>query len=121
MCDSVGAAGIHHVAIVVDDAETAFAFYRDVLGLTPIRRPDNAPIPGSWFDAGGEQIHIMQPDNPTMNPPHFAIRVSDLPSAVAAIRAHGVTVYEIEHLPGAGYQAVLTDPSGNVIELNQPE
>jgi catechol 2,3-dioxygenase-like lactoylglutathione lyase family enzyme len=121
MGDSVGSEGIHHVAIVVDDAEKAFAFYCDVLGLTPIRRPDNAPIAGSWFDAGGEQLHIMQPENPAMNPPHFAIRVKDLASAVAAIRSHGVTVYEIEHMPGAGYQAALTDPSGNVIELNQPE
>jgi glyoxylase I family protein len=113
--------GIHHVAILVDDTDEASAFHRDVLGLTPLRRPDAAPIPGSWFDAGGEQLHLMQPDNPRMNPPHFAVCVDDLASAVAAIREHGVTVYEVEHLPGAGYQAFLTDPSGNLIELNQPE
>jgi len=113
--------GIRHIAILVDDADKAAVFYRDVLGLTQLRRPEGAPIRGAWFDAGGEQLHLMQPENPTMNPPHFAICVADLASAVAAIRERGVAVYEVEHMPGAGYQAVLTDPSGNLIELNQRE
>jgi hypothetical protein len=32
-----------------------------------------------------------------------------------------VAVEEAEHIPGFGYQAFVTDPSGNVIELNQPD
>jgi catechol 2,3-dioxygenase-like lactoylglutathione lyase family enzyme len=120
MGDSVGAAGIRHVAIVVDDAEKAFMFYRDVLGLTPVERPDFGALAGS-FEAGGEQLHIMQPENPAMNPPHFAIQVGDLASAVVAIREQGVTVYEVDHVPGAGDQAFLRDPAGNVIELNEPD
>ena len=56
-----------------------------------------------------------------MDPPHFAIEVGDLASTVVSIRERGVTVYEIEHMAGFGYQAVVVDPSGNVIELNQPD
>jgi hypothetical protein len=56
-----------------------------------------------------------------LNPPHFAIEVRDLPSAVAAIRERGITVYEVDHTSGAGHQAFLSDPAGNVIELNQPD
>ena len=48
-------------------------------------------------------------------------RVEHLDAAVAAIRAHGIEVGTIPHLPGAGRQAFLRDPSGNLVELNQPD
>ena len=113
--------GIHHVALVVKDPDAALAFYRDVLGLPVVDRPDGANNPGSWLQLGNGQIHLFQPPDPAMNPPHFAIEVVDLSSAVAAIRAQGHTVYDVEHRQGFGYQAVVVDPSGNVIELNQPD
>jgi predicted enzyme related to lactoylglutathione lyase len=47
--------------------------------------------------------------------------VRDLAAVVAAIRGHGVAVYEGEHMQGLGYQAMVLDPSGNLIELNQPD
>ena len=37
------------------------------------------------------------------------------------ISAAGVHVDTIPHTPGAGQQAFLHDPAGNVIELNQPD
>lgn len=111
--------GIHHVALVVQDSDTTLAFYRDVLGLTVIARPEGATNPGSWLQVGEEQIHLFQSENPRMDPPHFAIEVDDLASTVAAIRKYGHTVYEHEHRQGFGYQAAVVDPSGNVIELNQ--
>jgi catechol 2,3-dioxygenase-like lactoylglutathione lyase family enzyme len=115
-------AGIHHVALAVEDTDRAVAFYRDVLGLTPVPRPDGAQAAGAWLDAEGGQVHLFEPeDGAAIAPPHFAIRVDDLASAVAAIRAHGITVYEGDHRPGFGYQALLQDPSGNLIELNQPD
>jgi len=33
-------AGIHHVAICVADGQEGLAFYRDVLGMTQLPRPD---------------------------------------------------------------------------------
>jgi len=115
--------GIHHVAIAVKDADAAFAFYRDVLGLEPVERPtaERDLDPGSWFQLGDGQVHLFQPADPQRNPPHFAVEVGDLGAAVAAIRERGVTVYDIEHTPGFGYQAAVVDPWGNVIELNQPD
>lgn len=115
-------ADLHHVALVVGDADEAHAFYRDVIGLTPIPRPDVAPEPGSWFQLGdGQQLHLFAPRDPSVNRPHFGIGIDDLASTVATIRAHGVTVHEVEHVQGFGYQAFVLDPSGNVIELNQPD
>jgi len=112
---------LHHVALVVNDPDAAFAFYQDVLGLKPVDRPEGAQNPGSWFELGDGQVHLFQPQDPATNPPHFAIQVDDLVATVASIRAHGVTVYDVEHRPGFGYQAAILDPSGNLIELNQPD
>jgi len=114
-----GCRGLHHVALVVDDADAALAFYRDVLGLSVIDRPDGSRHPGAWLQLGNGQIHLFQPPDPATNPPHFAIEVDDLASTVASVRSHGHTVYNVEHQQGFGHQAVVVDPSGNVIELNE--
>src|SRR4029077_5533705 len=50
-CAVMKPAGIHHVSICVADAEAGLAFYRDVLGLTQLPRPDLGP--GHWLAAGG--------------------------------------------------------------------
>ena len=112
--------GIHHVAICVSDPDEAVAFYTGVLGLEVLPRPDFG-FGGYWLEAGGQQVHLMQSDKTHSGSDHFAIRVDDLESAVADIRACGVTVNTVDHMPGAGYQAFLHDPSGNFIELNQPD
>jgi glyoxylase I family protein len=121
MSDTTGSRGIHHVALAVDDTAAAVSFYGEVLGLTPIERPDGAKADGAWFALGGAQVHLFKPGEVRVAPPHFAIEVVDLAAAVAAIRSHGITVYEADHQPGFGQQAIVVDPSGNVIELNQPD
>jgi catechol 2,3-dioxygenase-like lactoylglutathione lyase family enzyme len=112
--------GIHHVAICVRDAAEAVTFYTDVLGLTELPRPDFG-FGGHWLDAGGQQVHLMESEGSRSGSDHFAIRVDDLESAVADIRARGVAVNTVDHMRGAGHQAFLHDPSGNFIELNQPD
>jgi catechol 2,3-dioxygenase-like lactoylglutathione lyase family enzyme len=52
---------------------------------------------------------------------HLALRVDDLDAAVAELEAAGVKVRRSEYMTGAGRQAFLRDPSGNRIELNQPD
>jgi catechol 2,3-dioxygenase-like lactoylglutathione lyase family enzyme len=115
----MGLARIHHVGIPVDDADAAHVFYRDVLGIAPVERPDGAVAPGSWFQLGDGQVHLLERNE--VIPAHFAIEVDDLAQTIAAIREHGIEVHEAEHIPGFGYQAFVADPSGNVIELNQPD
>jgi catechol 2,3-dioxygenase-like lactoylglutathione lyase family enzyme len=112
-------AGVHHVAICVGDAEAGLAFYRDVLGMEQLPRPDLGP--GYWLDAGGQQVHLMEADLPAPAANHFAIRVDDLAAAVADLQARGVQVDRIPLVPGSGHQAFLHDPFGNFLELNQPE
>ncbi len=112
--------GLHHVSICVRDADEAVAFYTEKLGLTVLPRPDFG-FGGYWLDAGGQQVHLMQDAEPKTGSHHFAIRVDDLAAAVDDLRANGVTVHTVDHTPGAGRQAFLHDPSGNFIELNEPD
>ena len=109
------------MAICVDDADAAKTFYCDVLGLTAVATRPAEFGAGHWLDAGGQQLHLMEVAGPNTNPGHFALRVDDLDSVVGEISAAGVRVDKIPHTLGAGQQAFLRDPAGNVIELNQPD
>ena len=117
---------IHHVALAVNDPDAAAAWYRDVLGLLPVERPEGATADGSWFQLGDSQVHLFEPVVPRpgqrpVAPPHFAVEVADLAATISELRRRGVTVYEGDHVQGFGYQAMVLDPSGNLIELNQPD
>lgn len=118
----MNASGLHHVSVGVVDVDEAAGFYREVLGLVPLDRPDFG-FPGAWFAfPDGRQVHLIGIDGPAGSGPghHLAIRVDDLDDAVATLTAKGWPVDVLGELPGAGRQAFLSDPSGNVIELNQP-
>jgi len=112
---------IHHVALDVDDLDAALRFYTEGMGFTELRRPDFG-FPGAWLDTGSHQVHLVEVPGPL--PPnggaHFALHVEDRDAAVDELRAKGIKVDPIPETPGAGRQAFLTDPAGNLIELNQP-
>lgn len=114
--------GVHHVAIQVADVAAAREFYSEVMGLTEIDRPD-FPVGGVWFRLGAQELHIgEQDDHAAPDRQHFAVQVDDLDAAVSAIESHGVSVRKTGLMfKGAGHQAFVRDPSGNLIELNQPE
>jgi glyoxylase I family protein len=112
--------GVHHVSIGVNDVDAAVEFY-GWLGLTVLPRPDFG-FPGAWLQAGGQQVHLIGTDK---TPPgienHYAFLVEDLEATVATLAEHGVTARVSNRIDGAGHQAFLEDPSGNVVELNQPD
>ncbi len=119
---NVDIVGVHHVNIQVADVATARAFYGDVLGLPEIKRPE-FDVDGIWFQLGAQQLHIGVAEGHTgPGRQHFALQVDDLDAAIATIESRGGTVRRAGRaLPGAGHQAFLRDPSGNLIELNQPD
>ncbi|HET9729338.1 MAG TPA: VOC family protein [Acidimicrobiia bacterium] len=112
--------GLHHVNVPVRDLAEAIEFYTDVLGFTLAPRPDFG-MDGAWFDMGGGQLHIGVNENAATVLNHFAIQVDDLDAIVEELRAKDIEVFTGNHFDGAGFQAFLQDPSGNVIELNQPD
>ena len=109
---------VHHVSINVDDVDAALRFYVDVLGLEArTDRPDFG-FGGAWLDAGGQQVHLIQGEVPKGNGEHFALLVADLDATIDELRARDLRVSDASPV-GAGRQAFLTDPAGNLIELHQ--
>jgi glyoxylase I family protein len=129
---------LHHISIPVRDVSRSVAFYRDILGLTQIDRPD-FNFQGAWFALGPEQqLHLIKDEGSTFRNGkgldgrdiHFAIRVGSYRDALAHMVKSG---YKKVGSPGvdefrcmivapkaaAGFpQIYLMDPDRNVIEIN---
>jgi glyoxylase I family protein len=126
---------IHHVAVPVSDLERAAKFYREVLGLIEIARPD-FPFPGKWFQAGSQQLHLIVHLHSTFRHGkpldsrdiHFAIRVRSFQAAVEWLRSLGFREdadrmdpmkMKVTETAVAGFpQLQILDPDRNVVEIN---
>lgn len=120
---------LHHVAVCVTDIERSKRFYGDVLGLKEIARPP-FPFAGAWYEmADGRQLHLIVHDRPRtlrgtteidLRDGHLALGVADIDRAVAHLRAAGVECVERPQNVTPWKQIYVTDPDGNVVELNAP-
>lgn len=111
---------VHHVSLNVVDLAAAEHFYTETLGLPRLPRPDFG-FGGLWLDAGEQQIHLIEVDD--FEAPvgqHFAFEVDDIDGAIAELRRRGVAVSDPQWIDDVCRQAFLQDPTGNLIELNQP-
>jgi glyoxylase I family protein len=69
----------------------------------------------------GGQVHLIEVDGWTApKGQHFAFKVSDLDAVRRDLQAKGVKVSEPSEIPGTGRQSFFKDPSGNLIEVNEP-
>jgi len=72
---------LNHVAIYVTDVARSSNFYRTVLKLEPMPRP-NFNFPGAWFQLGKQELHLIAdvggPFFATHERNHFALRVDDV-------------------------------------------
>lgn len=114
--------GIDHVTVLITDADRAIAFYRDILGLTPVNGPSTfsgAGLDVRWFKAGAQYIHLLlspEADNPGRR--HFALQVDDANVARQEVEAKGIAIRETTPIPGAT-RFFVSDPDGNRIEIIQ--
>ncbi|OIP99104.1 MAG: hypothetical protein AUK35_09045 [Zetaproteobacteria bacterium CG2_30_46_52] len=118
-------AKFHHAAIIVSDLDAAVAIYEHVLGLQPDERPD-LKFPGAFYQlGGGQQLHLMQLDNPdaqSLRPSHggryrhLAFSVPDL-----SVVQHKLEAAGIDCTPSRSGRAALFfyDADGNGIEVLQ--
>jgi glyoxylase I family protein len=114
-------ADIHHVSLNVTDTQRALGFYRDVLGLAVLPRP-NFSFGGAWLDAGnGHQVHLIEGEVPPNKGQHVAFRVADVEAVVEELRAKGLEVSAAKNVGETEIrQAFVLDPDGNLLELSQP-
>lgn len=140
---------VYHTGFTVSDIERSLAFYRDVLGLTLVKRqtgtaPYLATVTG--FEGvrldiallqpadGGSMLELLQyashpapPTDRATNRPgngHLCFKIDDLHAACAELRRRGVTLVSepAEITAGAhagGWAVYLRDPDGFTVELYQ--
>lgn len=114
---------IHHVSVLVADTGRALGFYCDVLGLKPDPARPDLGYPGAWLNVAGQQIHLLELDNPDPSegrPPHvgrdrhLALTVADLDVLAAALENAGVAYTRSR----SGRRALFCrDPDGNGLEF----
>ena len=119
-----------NVRYIVDDVDAASAFYRDLLGFT-IRTagPGFAmldrenltlllSLPGGGGGAGTAMPDGRRPEPGGWN--RVQLHFDDLDALVAKLRAKGARFRNDVIVGRGGKQILVDDPSGNCVELFQP-
>ncbi|HEY2160964.1 MAG TPA: VOC family protein [Solirubrobacteraceae bacterium] len=119
------------VRYIVDDVDTAIAFYCGPLGFTEVMHPaptfamlsrgDLRLVLSAPSGAGGGGQAM--PDGTRPEPGgwnRFMLEVSDLASVVATLRETGAKFRNDIVVGVGGKQILLEDPAGNPVELFEP-
>jgi catechol 2,3-dioxygenase-like lactoylglutathione lyase family enzyme len=122
--------GLFHIAIKTSDLEATRAFWRDVIGLREIARPDFG-FPGAWLacpQPGGQAIIHVYAGGPALGPSgtaprgsaaidHISLSCSGYRDYAARFRGAGLPFREFV-VPGTTlWQLFVYDPSGIQLEL----
>jgi lactoylglutathione lyase len=140
---------VYHAGFTVSDIERSLVFYRDILGLTLVKRQTGtaqylATITGfegvvletAYLQpaAGGSMLELLQyvshpapPTDRATNRPgngHLCFKVDDVRSACEELKRRGVTLISEATEISAGQHAggwgvYLRDPDGFTVELYQ--
>jgi len=111
---------LDHVAIHVEDVAISQNFYREILRLEELPRPD-FDFPGAWFRLGDSQelhligerkleVHSQRRGN------HYALRIEDPDFWEAEFNSKDVE-YVRKLRPDGAHQIFVQDPDGHWIEL----
>ena len=127
---------IDHVGVAISDLGESLKFFRDALGLE-LEPPEDIPsqrVRAHFLQAGDATIELVEPtaeDSPiakfiTRRGPglhHLCLRVDDIVSALAELKAKGVKLIDEVPRPGAHQSLVaFIHPSsthGVLVELKQ--
>jgi catechol 2,3-dioxygenase-like lactoylglutathione lyase family enzyme len=118
----LGVTGIDHVQIAVPREKEAecLAFYRAVLGVPEIPKPEELRRRGgAWFQIGALQMHIgVGPEPSPKSKRHICFLVKDVAAAKAKIQSTAIAIEEESVAEGLS-RFFIRDPAGNRIEIGQ--
>jgi len=113
---------ILHASFVVADTVVSLGFYRDVLGMRVLERPDLG-FPGAWLGVGEQQLHLLEVENPDPiagrpthggRDRHVAIAVDDIETLKQRLSEANVAFTTSR----SGRRALFCrDPDGNALEF----
>ena len=113
---------LHHVAIKSKNLEETVAFYKDVLGMRQVERPEFA-FPGAWLEMGDTMFHIYGGDAAKTHNGNYRYSQRVSPVDHIALRATGFDAMKeglhqkaLQLAPdgGAGLQALAAFRDGPV-------
>lgn len=122
-------------ALYVDDLDRAEAFYRDIIGLSPIVKVDGRHV---FFRCGDAVLLLFRPDATEVPPeigarlpvpPHgargpghlcFRATADEIEAWRARLSAHGVAIEADFEWPQGGRSIYFRDPDGNSLEFAEP-
>ena len=122
--------GVTHWSIPVNDIEAAERFYGGILGLKLVGRLGNGHM--TCFNVGDHNILLCQRDEPIENASEYDGRVhhsfhvpsAEWPDAIRELHKAGVKLSEPIVYREKGYftgaECYVYDPSGNRIEIRDP-
>ena len=113
---------LNHASLIVANLDISLKFYREILGLQQVDRPDLG-FPGAWLQLGAQQLHLLELENPdpiTGRPEHggrdrhVALNAISLTPLQDILNKAGI-VYTMSK---SGRRALFCrDPDGNAIEI----
>lgn len=114
-----------HVNVVAPAAlelET-ITFYRDVLRLEQLPKPEANARGGAWFAVGSLQLHVGREEGSDQvshaSHRHFCMRAPNLSAVKQQLAAHNVMLApDRRPLPGIN-RIFFRDPAGNLIEIQE--
>ena len=114
-----------HLCYVVSDLEASIGFYQDQLGLSHAFdfRNDQGERFGVYLHIGGRSFlelfqGNLQPRAEGQSYGHLCLEVDDVAETVAELRGQGLEVTDAALGGDHSWQAWLSDPDGNRIELH---
>jgi len=107
------------VSFPASDYEASVDFYKNVVGLQPLRESDDGPHRFTNFDLGGPVLKIFEWTEPWHGSGHSGlfIETDKIDDAADRIRANGGHVKDIEVYAWGGRCCTVKDPFGNLFDL----
>lgn len=126
---------INHVAIVVENIDSALAFWRDQLGLT-LDHIEDVPSQASkvaFLPVGEGEVELVEPTDPESGLAkylekrgegmhHLCVEVDDIESVLSSLNAKGVRLINMEPVDLPGRRMAFIHPkstNGVLLELYQ--
>ena len=112
-----------HIVLEVRDIEASLHFYRDLLGMEPVRveayRAGGAPFPS--VRVGDTLIDLFAAEEPSSGLHHFCIEVAEpLDAILAELDGHALRYTGVGTRFGArgqGQSVYVEDPDGHRVEI----
>ena len=120
---------LHHVAIKSKNLDETIVFYRDVLGMTQVERPEFS-FPGAWFEMADTMFHFYGGDAAKTHAgnyrysqrhspvDHIALRATGFDEMKKKLMKHKCEWRQMDIPDFKLWQLFVLDPSDVIIELN---